>query len=554
MQTNSISKREWAMAVGIALIVVILCQIPYVLGYVLAPKGIEFTGLMINVEDGSYLSAIGQGMKGAWLYHLPFTTEEHAPVLIEGFYLWLGHLARLFNLSAVTMWHLARGIADLILCVALFGFIAQFLDSTRQRIVAYLLAIFGAGYDLWRLPFDTPDVFEAVPIELRIPEAHLFYSALTYPHFAISVALLLMTFYFILQLFNSANQRVRPWCYAIGAGLGNLLLGFVYPFLIYLIVAVTGIYYMFLTWRERRILLRQTVLLFVAFAIPAPLFLYYQLVLMTQPIFRNWNQQATTVSPHPIHFVLAYLLYLLFAIPTLKLFNRFSETQKRWLSFLWVWVGAVAILLYTPISQQRRFVEGVQVPLAILAVLGLEQIVYPWLDEHVFVKLSQRPHYTIAGLRRLVVVVIILVASISSAYVWISSVVLLGFGQPYPLFRPTTELQAMDWLRANTLPTDNIFSSYWSGSFIPARSGNTVFVGQRYETLRFEEKRKASEDFWDNKTDDAWRYDLLRSYRIGYVFWGRGERDLGDFDPEHTNYLEQVFSNATTRIYRVRIQ
>ena len=129
----------------------------------------------------------------------------------------------------------------------------------------------------------------------------------------------------------------------------------------------------------------------------------------------------------------------------------------------------------------------------------------------------------------------------------------LGFVQPYPLFRPIGELAAMDWLRANTRRDDTILSAYWSGSFIPARSGNTVFVGQRYETIRFEEKQRASEKFFDATTDDNWRAVFLREQRIAYVFWGRGERDLGDFDPERADDLEKVFANDTTRIYRVRI-
>jgi len=194
------------------------------------------------------------------------------------------------------------------------------------------------------------------------------------------------------------------------------------------------------------------------------------------------------------------------------------------------------------------------VPLAILAALGLCDVALPWLARtRVFVALSQRPNYSVEGLQRLIVVCFITLTSLSSFYVWISSVALLGFVQPYPLFRPTTELQAMDWLRANTLPADVVLSSYWTGSFIPARAGNTVFVGQRYETIRFDEKRAASEKCFDAATDDAWRVALLREYRIGYLFWGKGERDLGAFDPERATYLRRVFANEQARVYRVQM-
>lgn len=550
---RAITLSEWRSVLLIAVIVIAVLQLPYALGYALAQPGTEFTGLLINVEDGSYLSAIGQGIDGAWLYHIPFTTEEHAPVFIEVFYLALGHAARGLNLSATTMWHLARVVADLVLFGVLYGFIAIFLESPTQRRVAYAFAILSAGYDFWRFPFDALNVLEALPIELRIPEAHIFYSALTYPHFTLGIALVLTTFGLLLCVLESEPTR-RQIIFAIGAGIGNLLIGIVYPFLIYLIVAITGAYFLFLIWRQRALLWRTGLLLFVAFAIPAPLFLYYQFVLTMNPIIQVWNAQATTFSPNPIHFGLTYLPLLVFAGLTWRPFVRWDEPRRRAFAFLWIWIFIVAILLYAPITQQRRFVEGVQVPLAILAALGLCDIALPWLARtRVLIALSQRPNYSVAGLQRLIVVCIIALASLSSFYVWISSVALLGFVQPYPLFRPTAELQAMDWLRANSSPNDVVFSSYWTGSFIPARAGNRVFVGQRYETIRFDEKRAVAEKFFDVTTDDAWRVALLREYRIAYVFWGKGERDLGAFDPERAPYLQCVFANAHARVYRVQI-
>ncbi|MCX7841040.1 MAG: hypothetical protein N2559_16515, partial [Anaerolineae bacterium] len=348
-------------------------------------------------------------------------------------------------------------------------------------------------------------------------------------------------------------QDVSPMRFytALGAGVGNLLIGIVYPFLMYLMIAVTGVYFVFLMWQRRKILWRALIGLGIAFAIPAPLFVYYQIVLVTNPVFRQWNTQATTLSPHPIHFVLTYTPLLVFAVLTWRL----DPTRRRALVFLWIWVIVVALLLYAPITQQRRFVEGVQVPLAILAAVGLCEVVLPRLTRtRVFVALSQRPDYSMAGLQCLTIVFIIALASIASLYIWISSVVLLGFVQPYPLFRPTLELQAMDWLRANTNSNDAVLSSYWTGSFIPARAGNRVFVGHLYETIHFDEKRAATEKFFDAATDDVSRLTLLRDYGIAYVFWGRAERDLGAFDPERAPYLERVFANEEARIYRVRVQ
>jgi hypothetical protein len=193
------------------------------------------------------------------------------------------------------------------------------------------------------------------------------------------------------------------------------------------------------------------------------------------------------------------------------------------------------------------------VPLAILATLGLFESVLPRLVRtRVLATLSQRPGYSVAGLQRLIVFALIAMTSLASLNVWISSVLLLAVEQPYPLFRPIGELQAMDWLRDHTARNESVFSSYWTGSFIPARTGNPVFVGQRYETIRFDDKRRDLEKFFDAATDDAWREKLLLQYRIVYLFWGRGERDLGGFNPDRADYLQPIFANDAARIYRVR--
>ena len=549
---NHISRSEWSFAVLIAVLLTAFLQVPYALGYALARPGTEFTGLLINVEDASYLSGIGQGIEGAWQYRLLFTTEDHSPAFIEVFYLVLGHLARGLNLSAVAMWHAARIVADFVLVLVTFGFIAHWIDSPQQRRVALLLAVLSAGLDLWRFPFDPANLFEAIPIDLHIPEAHLFYSALTYPHFAVGISLVLITFWLLLQTMLAREPSPRRWMFALGAALGNILIGIVYPFLIFLMATVIGAFALFLVWREKRILWREGAMLFIAFAIPAPLFLYYQIELATNPVLRAWNEQAVTLSPNPIHYLLAYAPLLPFAVLAWFSVRRIDEDRKRRMIFLWIWVCAVSLLLYTPVTQQRRFVEGVQVPLAILAAVGLFDVVLPRLRQsRVFATISQRPGYSGEGLQQLLLVGLILLASLTSLSVWLSSVALLAVEQPYPLFRPIEEMQAMDWLRNHSAHTESIFSSYWTGSFLPSRSAYPVFVGHRYETIHFDEKRRESEQFFDAATADAWREQLLRENRIAFVFWGRGERDLGSFAPERAAYLRPVFANDMVRIYRV---
>src|SRR3990172_2572580 len=96
----SVTRREWWIALLIALAAVALTWVPYGLGYQLARPDTEFTGVLMNPEDSqSYFAKMLQGYDGNWLYTIPFTTEDHAPAFVGGFYLALGHLARTMSLS-----------------------------------------------------------------------------------------------------------------------------------------------------------------------------------------------------------------------------------------------------------------------------------------------------------------------------------------------------------------------------------------------------------------------------------------------------------------------
>lgn len=538
----NVTSRDWIIAAVVALVAVALTMIPYALGYALARDGTEFTGVIMNPEDAqSYFAKMLEGFDGQWLYTIPFTSEDHAPAFVGGFYLLLGHLARVLNLSLTAMWHLSRVVADLILFLAAFGFIAAFLRDARARWTAYLLAIFGSGLGWLLFLLGQRNWLGAFPVDFKMPEAHLFFSALTFPHVALGTALILASLWLTMQ----ALERKR-WTYAVGAGAANLALGITYPFLIYLVAATLGIYWLYLAVSARRILWCEGFLFAIAFVIPAPLLLYYAAMLATNPVFRAWDAQAVTLSPPLPHYLLAYGVMLLLGL--LVLLKRRDHS----FAILWAWLAAAALLVYAPLNPQRRFVEGVQVPLAILATAGLFDVVLPWIEvTRAFKWLAARPRYSTAGLERFIVVVFLALMSLSNLYILASTTVTAAVQQPYPLFRSRDEIAAVEWLRANTARTDVVLGAYETGNYVAAHAGNRVVVGHWAETVDWEKKFSEVNRFYSLASNEE-RSAMLSRSRVRYVWWGTRERDLGNFDPSSAAFLEPAFSDSTTTIYRVR--
>jgi hypothetical protein len=550
-----VTNREWGAVVVVAAALATVMLIPYLLGHWLAPDGWTYTGLLVNVEDGTYLSAIEQGRLGSWTYRNFFTTEPHQPIFIEGFYLALGHLARLLGVTAVTIWHLGLWLVDFILFILIYPFIAQFITESAQRWTAYVLAVLGSGFDWWQFPlsWERANTLNAVPFDIYVPEAHLFYSALSFPHFIAGIILImLIVWWTMLVLVKSMSQR-RCWTLVIAAGLANTLLGVVYPFLLFLLAGVLGLYFFYLIWQARGILWFKLLRLTVIFLIPAPLFLYYFWAITTVDLFKQWNDQAVTLTPNPLHLILAYFPYLILAGLSLKKWARWTDERQTAVSLLWSWLTAVAILLYLPLNPQRRFVEGLQLPLAVLATIGFYEVVWPWLTQTRLVQsLVQRPRYNLAGLRRLTAILLVLLVSSLNLYIYTGTTITLGVIQDYPLFRPQSELAVMDWLRNNTGSDEVVLSSYWSGSYIPYRAGRAVMVGHLFETIGFTDKRVEAERFFAGNTADVWRIQLLQKYDVDYVFYGRAERKLGDLNPAERPYLQLAYENGETAVYRVK--
>lgn len=542
------NSNKWFFACLVALVVTLLLQAPYWLGYQTAGDEKIYTGLLINVEDANYITIIERGREGAWMHSLRFTSEPDAPAYLYLFYLALGQLARLMGLDATTMWHLARALLTFSTFLLTFGFVGAFVVERAGQWVAFLLAILGAGFDWVAFPWEALERASATPVDLKMADAHLFHAALTFPHYLASIALLLILFWCAVRLVNDTLERNKALLLLAPGILANIGVALVYPFFMLLSCGVLAAYLGLLTLRARRFRVRESVLLGVMIAAVVPIGAYYALTLASSELLRVWSAQSQTLSPNPLHYVLTFAPYLLLA--GLALWRQGLGDNRR--AFLWVWVFVVVVLVYAPLGTQRRFLQGVQVPLAILATIGLLEVALPRVRKAGwFQQLAQRPNYSAGGIERLLVVLVVLVVSISSVIQWISAVTETTGTQPYPVFRPRGEVAAMDWLRGRAGTDDVILSAYFTGSYLPFRSGARVYLGHLYETVHFQDKQKAVDEFFAKATPDSAREKWLRKNEIRYVFYGRAERELGAFVPGNARYLEQVFENEDAVIYRV---
>jgi hypothetical protein len=280
----------------------------------------------------------------------------------------------------------------------IYVFISYFVPFVALRRIAFLLVCFSSGMG-WLLI--TLGLSSDIPIDFLLPEAFTFLIIYAFPHLALARTLMLGTFILILTAF-----RHNRFLWTILAGIACFLVGLIVPFYVGVAYIVLGGYILALLRKRRHIPWRALGLTAIVAFISAPVLFYNGYVFWTNPIFRVWAEQNLILSPHPLHYISGYAIVARLAMGGIGYALRRSESEGL---FLVSWVVVVPPLLYIPFNLQRRLIEGFQIPLCILASLGLARYVLPAVTRSGLTRnLTRFQRYTRPKLRRFVTTAIIL--------------------------------------------------------------------------------------------------------------------------------------------------
>jgi len=568
-----------------SLLIVGLTCLPYLYAYLVTPDGMQFTGLLSNPMDGnSYLAKMRQGAQGSWLFHLPYTSEDHDGALIFTYYLFLGRLSAPLGLPLILTYHLARIVNGLILLFVACWFFSLLNLDRWSRHATFLLLALSSGSGWLAIPFN---VFAP---DLWVPEAITFYAILANPHFPLAVALMLLTFAFVIAPIRGADRpslpgeaatqvpaasgggmtaaaqaptaggdrvTANPRSPSLGrpsqtpgfagglslgtpssarglalAALSSLLLGIVQPFCVITVYSVLGGYFLLRFLKDRRLPWSEILRGMVAGALTAPVIAYDYYVYTFNSVLRAWSEQNVTPSPPLWTYAVAYGFVLILAVGGTVLATR---RQSQADLFLLAWVIVNGLLLYAPFSLQRRLVTGLHIPLCILAGMALSRYVLP----------------RFSPARRTLILGAVLVLTVPSNLVVVATLMAGAARHDSRLYLYQDEMEAMTWLRENTRPTDIVLASPEMGLFIPAWAGNRVLYGHPFETIQAKEKKALVEEFFQEGIGGQAGREIVRLYRPAYLFYGPRERELGELEHE---MLPVVYQNRSVTILTITIQ
>lgn len=515
----------------LGLAAVVWANLPYLTGYWVQSDDLAYSGFFIFEQDGfSYLAKMRQGAEGNWMFHLPYTTEPHQGVLLFVLYLAVGRIARLVHLPLIAAYHLIRLIGSGLLVAAGARFVTSLAVTARWRLISWALILFagGAGWLISTFLDRQYVAFASVT-----PDAFVYSILYGPPHTIAALALLLWIILGVMQQLQAPSGpafRNRALLLTAAA----LLMSLARPEYMGVLLYVLGIHWLALSLSRRRLLFRSAAVL-AGMALPGTLYALYVLYISrANPAMAAWTAQNPFYTPP-----LPNLLVGIGPLMTLSLLGiicgRWWEDERRLL--LSLWVATLPLLLYLPLSLNRRLIGGAQFPLALAAGYWVDQHLLPWLGRTRWRGALASP------------------AAVLLAIILVSYPILFGLGaigfvasRPGQLFLSSDEQAAFEWLAQEPDPAI-VLSSEQTGNRIPAFSNAIPVLGHAIETLHVEEKRIDVARFYSADALSADRQAILEQYGVQHIWWGPSERALGNFKPEALPGLRLAFQSGAVQVW-----
>jgi hypothetical protein len=501
---NSLSikpaERRWVFVFAVA--VMLVTSLPYLLAYAAQGSNWVFTGFLFGVEDGnSYIAKMLNGYYGDWLFRTPYTAVPQNGAAVFLPYILLGKLASFSNLhlNMVVLYHVFRFVAGVLSFLATYVFISLFIQNVKLRRLALAVAMLGGGLG-WIVVLVWGEWYGSIPLEFYSPESFGFLSIYGIPHLAFARALMLFGL--------AAYLKGR----GVLAGALWLALGFFQPVNVVVAWAVVGAHLIAVTinrrwpgsqgpqciWNERKAFLQQSLW---AVVISSPMVVYSATIFFIDPILRawKWSGQNLITAPHPVHYLLAYGVLLPFAITGMRWVVKQSDSRGM---LLFAWVVILPILVYLPVGFQRRLAEGVWVAIVVLAIIAVENVRFP-TRLHIYLPFA--------------------LTFPSTLFLLFGGYLTTRLPAP-PIFLPSNEIAAFEYLAGVALDDAVVLSSFDTGNALPAWAPVRVVIGHGPESIGLVELRPRVTAFFQSSTHDLKRTEMITEFDVRYVFWGPGEQ------------------------------
>ena len=522
--------------VWVAIVMMAAAAGPDIVGQSLTPAGYLFQGntILAPGDPNVYYSYIEQARQGAILMRDVFTSEPQAATLWQPVWLVLGWLANLLHITTPAVFALGRVLsAGVFVLTAWWAAGWVWPDRTARRIATLLmLGATGLGGVIAWLSGMNFGLMLELPPDLWVSEMVPILSGWATPHF------LLVTsgFLFVLLAVERSWQE-KSWSLIGWAGLVSLLTLSVHPFHI---LTWTLLWAGLTVWRwvktksfPIQYLARWLTVLFLSL----PAIFYYAVGLLADPIVQGRAIQNINLTSSWWKVLVGLGgLGVLAAIGAWRM-RRVGNRQLPWLIG---WAIVQLVVIFLPFNGQRRLIQGLVIPFALLAVPAVMALWRRWRVNRA----------------KQAVLFIGLIGLLTASTIMTGGWIIRDYYQErqgrdhWEYFLSPEYQQLFSFVKTleNNRP---ILASAWDSVLIAGLTGRTVVSGHPVETLDYQAKNTAVKSFYTD-ADKQKQAQIIERYRACYILAGPRERAYGSgFEPAQWLNLTIAWSGPTMTLYRV---
>jgi len=496
------------------ILALVLITIPYLFAFQGGNDQWIFGGFLLNPIDGhSYLAKMQQGFQGNWKFILPYTAEPGEGAYLFILYISLGHVARILNLPLILIFHVFRLIGSVVLLYSLWKLSIMLFDEKKYQLAVFGLGVFGSGLGWIGI------LTGQFTSDFWVAEAYPFLSMYANPHFPLGLGIM------ICALLPDKTGIIRFIYFGV-------ILSIVQPFTVVIILVI-----MIARIVQEKIKLKRYKLKdflnssdfprLIGIGIGGGLILLYQYIsILNDPVLSMWNTQNLTPPPSVIDFILAFSPVLILAGFGIKQSLK-SDIGRT----LIIWTISCIGLLMIPWNLQRRFLTGIYVPLAGLAVMGLKQLI--------------SKYHVNFGTGILILFILVVPTNLIVLISGIQATIL----QDENIYFSTDLEMGLEWIKKNTDPGDLFLTDKYTGLLIPSQTGRRVIYGHPFETVNAEIELEFINAFFENKIEEQILINELTDRKIDYILIQRG-REFVNNQALNSGAFRIVFENLSFVLYQ----
>jgi hypothetical protein len=510
----------------VSFLILLWGSIPTWAGYQAETEELRFRGIFFDSQDYAvHVATMEAGRQGEWGYQFRFTTEPHDPAYIRMFYMALGQLSRWLALPSELTFQLARWLLGFLALFALYQLMRQVFSDLFRARTAFLLAAMGSGLGWLQLILNWAPG-RITPIDFWLIDAYVFFSLSLFPHFAFVTLGMCLALRLWLEFLHTADWK-KVGVIAVAA----VLVQFVNPIAFATVDAALLGATLFSWWRARNPRREDVAALLVLAIVQLPLLAYNFNILTNDPVWSQFTAQNQTLSPPPIYYFLGFALFWLPAAAGAV--SAFSAKENAFgAAIFWLVLGFA--LAYAPLNIQRRFLQNITIPLAILAAAG-------WMK---LLEMGAARNAAVTRRRLSLVILFVFLASISSIQIGLSQIAYLQT-HPKELYYPASLDHAIDWFHENARDSDFVLASEQTSQVLAQKAGLRAYVGHEMETLGYRTKLADVDAFFQGQ---AWQ---PADQPIEWVVYGPLEQEIAPGFRAGGN-LELVYDIPDLQIYRMK--